>query len=231
MVTTLGCRTRPVEEASRWKRVRNSGSSSRLRCKSFSATGRLPTATCSARNTVPIPPEPSGRVMRYRRAKPGIGSAVVASVGDASAAPSCGQNAVSSGNVRWHFGQVRIKLFANTDSQRPHFTIKVAALESERFGRSANVALIRLQFAEDIVALIVFARVLECRKSPATGASSPRRRPGADLIVLQGRGQVTPLDPVAGNHNHEALHQVLQFSDVARPAIMDEHLDGSFGKV
>jgi len=51
----------------------------------------------------------------------------------------------------------RQTLFANSYSQRLHLPIKVAALEPQHFGRSADVAHVLPQFAKDVVALVGLA--------------------------------------------------------------------------
>ncbi len=53
------------------------------------------------------------------------------------------------------------RLAPNRDSQGLHFSIEVAALESQSFGRARDVALIFLEFAEDVVALVGGSRLLQ----------------------------------------------------------------------
>lgn len=53
------------------------------------------------------------------------------------------------------------RLPPHRDSQGLHFSIEVAALESQSFGRARNVALILLEFAEDVVAFVGGSRLLQ----------------------------------------------------------------------
>src|SRR5208337_9140 len=104
---------------------------------------------------------------------------------------------------------------AHGDSEGFHFPVKMAALQAESFGSASDVALVFLQLAQDVIALVCGPRLVQRGETHHEGFGGI----GARMVVIEGRGEVAALDSLALDHDDQALHKVAQLANVARPAI------------
>jgi len=113
------------------------------------------------------------------------------------------------------------------DAERLHLAIKVAAFESQDFGGAADVALLLVQRAKDVVALVGGTGFLQAGEARVgkLGWGRDASRSGA------GSGQVAAFDALTRHHDHQAFHQILKLAHIARPAVSQQGFHRCFGKV
>src|SRR5271166_2922414 len=103
-----------------------------------------------------------------------------------------------------------------------HLAIQVAALEAEHFRGAAYVAVILVQFFEDVVAFIGRSRLVQCGTLAAGYATA--------AIAVHQRRQMFALEARSGGiHDHDAFDHIAQFAHVSRPGIARQDVDGVIG--
>src|SRR5258708_30081779 len=98
----------------------------------------------------------------------------------------------------------------------------MAALEAEHFRRAADVAMIFVQFFENVVALIR-------RPSLVQRGSLAARRSSDAVAMHQWRKMLTFKSRSSGVHDHDALDHIAQLADVPPPRRADQFVDAIVG--
>src|SRR6516165_11545749 len=68
--------------------------------------------------------------------------------------------------------------FSRCDSESFHLPIKMAALESQHFRSAADISLILFQLAQDVIAFVRGARLVQAEETPGSGD-----RPGVPVVL------------------------------------------------
>ena len=97
--------------------------------------------------------------------------------------------------------------------KRFHLPIEVAALDAEGVGGAGDVAVLRGERAQDVVALEALARLVQRQRRRAG------RPPAAAIGAAVEERQVGERDRVARHHDHQPLDHVAQLAHVAGPAV------------
>ena len=88
------------------------------------------------------------------------------------------------------------------DAERFHFSIKVTSVETQGFGGTADIALMFFEFSQNVVS---FGCLSDLAKAGESRAGS-----GEALAVMEKvRGEMSPINPLPGDHDHKPLDQVL----------------------
>src|SRR5690348_8984102 len=112
----------------------------------------------------------------------------------------------------------RSRLLFYRNPQRFHLAVEVAALQTQNLGGAAHVAVVLIQFLEDVVALVGGASLVQGRglaKQAAAAITVDQRR---QMLAVELEG--------GGIHDHDTLHYVAQFAHVARPGIAHQAVYG-----
>lgn len=88
------------------------------------------------------------------------------------------------------------------DAERFHFSVKVTSVETQGFGGTADIALMFFELSQNVVPLGCLADLAKAGESRAGSMK-------ALAVMEKVRGEMSPINPLSRDHDHEPFDQVL----------------------
>ena len=96
----------------------------------------------------------------------------------------------------------RLRPTGRNDAERPHLSIEIAALDTERVRRAGDVPALRREGAHDVVPLESISRDMECEAVARVGSGPVRQR------ATHEKTEIRPANGLTWHHDRKPLEDV-----------------------